>query len=249
MNRIIVIPAAGRGSRLGSNLPKLLVPVNGRPMIDYLFQRYRDVASVFLLVVSPGAESAVRSHLKGREEKIEILVQESPTGMLDAILIPCERVRQLHPDEVWITWCDQVAVESETVRRLASLMGTARIPALGLPTVILGAPYIHFARHPDGGIAEVLHRREGDTMPEHGEGDIGLFALTAATYLDLLPQYAEAAPLGRLTGERNFLPFIPWLASRGSVRTIRATAPIEAIGINTEEELEKVSQYLGSGSR
>ena len=39
-NRTLIIPAAGLGSRLGLNLPKVLVPVDGRPMIDWLVELY-----------------------------------------------------------------------------------------------------------------------------------------------------------------------------------------------------------------
>ncbi|KKU05525.1 MAG: Bifunctional protein GlmU [Candidatus Uhrbacteria bacterium GW2011_GWE2_45_35] len=35
-NTRVVILAAGKGSRMGADVPKALVPVAGRPMIDYL---------------------------------------------------------------------------------------------------------------------------------------------------------------------------------------------------------------------
>ncbi len=245
----MIVPAAGRGTRLGSSLPKLLVPVNGRPMIDHILDRYATVISTFILVVSPSAEQEVLGHCRGRAGTIEVVRQDSPTGMLDAILIPRDRVGQLRPDEVWITWCDQVAVQEGTVHRLVDLMRSGGPPSLGFPTLVLPEPYIHFPRHPDGGIAGVLHRREGDPMPARGEGDLGLFALTGSTYLELLPEYARMAPLGAETGERNFLPFIPWLAQRGSVRTVPALSPMEAVGINTPAELERVAEFLAAGER
>jgi CTP:molybdopterin cytidylyltransferase MocA len=243
-NRIMIVPAAGRGSRLGSSLPKLLVPVNGRPMIEYILDRYAPMVSRFILVVSPAAEVDVMTFRRRRIEQIEVLRQDTPTGMLDAILVPLRRVGELGPDEVWVTWCDQVAVQEATVHRLAELMEADPRPSLGLPTIVTSAPYIHFPRGPDGKIAGVLHRREGDPMPAEGEGDIGLFALSASAYLDALPLYAQAAPLGAATGERNFLPFIPWLAGRARVETVPARSPDEAIGINTPDDLIRVEQFL-----
>ena len=244
MTRILIVPAAGRGSRLGSDLPKLLVPVNGRPMIDYLLERYRETVSTFLLVISPSAAALVERHCETRREPIELLRQEAPTGMLDAIMIPHGRVEQLGAEEVWITWCDQVAVESATVARLGQAMAATPRPDLAFPTVVSAHPYIHFARDEKGAITAVLHRREGDAMPLRGEGDLGLFALSAKAYLEQLPAYAATAPRGSLTGERNFLPFIPWLAGRGRVSTVAASAEIEAVGINTPEELERVARHL-----
>lgn len=246
MTRAMIVPAAGRGSRLGAALPKALVPVNGRPMIEHILERYRDVVECFLLVVSPSAAGAVSRYLGGRDRRIEILLQATPTGMLDAILGPLARVKELGCDQVWVTWCDQVAVRGGTVERLAAAMEADPRPALAFPTVMLNDPYIHFARDARGRIEAVRHRREGDVMPERGEGDIGLFAMTASTYLDLLPRYAAVCAAGASTGERNFLPAIAWLAARGTVATIPATSPVEAIGINTPEDLERVSAALRS---
>ena len=51
---------------------------------------------------------------------------------------------------------------------------------------------------------------------------------------------------GRGTGERNFLPFIPWLAGRKPVVTFPCTDPMEALGINTPEDLQQVEAWLRS---
>lgn len=244
MKRVLIIPAAGRGSRLGSDLPKLLVPVNGRAMIDYLFDRYRSTVTHFVLVVSPAALEIVKTHCTGRKELITLLVQPEPTGMLDAILVPHGRVTELGADEVWVTWCDQVAVQQATVTRLAESMKGAPRPSLAFPTVKTDEPYIHFPRDPDGTITGVLHRREGDAMPARGEGDIGLFAMSAEAYLVSLPEYAAQAAVGTQTGERNFLPFIPWLARQGVVKTVAASSAMEAIGINTPGDLVQVARHL-----
>ena len=244
MNRVLIVPAAGRGSRLGSELPKLLVPVNGRAMIDYLFDLYRGIVARFVLVVSPAGVGPVKSHCAGRKETIDMMIQPEPTGMLDAILVPRDGVKALNPDEVWVTWCDQIAVQQATVDRLAEAMGRTPRPALVFPTVETDEPYIHFSRDREGTITAVLHRREGDAMPARGEGDIGLFAMSAGSYLGELPAYAESADLGGRTGERNFLPFIPWLARQGKVRTVAASSSMEAIGINTPDDLVLVARHL-----
>ena len=249
MKRVLVVPAAGRGSRLGGSLPKLMVPVNGRPMLDYILDRYREEAEVVLLVLHLDSADLVRKHVEKRGQAIELLFQQQPTGMLDAILIPRPRIARINPDEVWITWCDQVAVGKETVQRLGQAMVTRPEPELAFPTVTTVPPYIHFARDESGRIVRVLQRREDDAMPEEGEGDIGLFALTRRAYLESLPAFAGAASAGTGTGERNFLPFIPWLAGHSLVRTISATRAIEAVGINTPEDLELIGNYLASANR
>ena len=81
-------------------------------------------------------------------------------------------------------------------------------------------------------------------MPARGEGDIGLFAMSAEAYLVSLPEYAAQAAVGTQTGERNFLPFIPWLARQGVVKTVAASSAMEAIGINTPGDLVQVARHL-----
>jgi bifunctional UDP-N-acetylglucosamine pyrophosphorylase/glucosamine-1-phosphate N-acetyltransferase len=244
--RLLVIPAAGLGSRLGGPVPKLLVPVAGVPMIDRLERLYRDVVSGIVVVVHPSFEAALRQHVTAWPTPAECVVQERPTGMLDAIMLGTEPVRSADPDGVWVTWCDQVAVHPSTIRTLAATSIARRDAALVMPTVRQANPYIHLERSATSRIVRVLHRREGDRMPHVGESDMGLFALSRAAYLELLPKYEKEVAIGHATGERNFLPFIPWLAARHEVVTFPSVHEQEAVGVNTLEELSLVERYLAA---
>jgi bifunctional UDP-N-acetylglucosamine pyrophosphorylase / glucosamine-1-phosphate N-acetyltransferase len=250
--RVMIIPAAGRGSRLSGTVPKLLVPVSGKPMIDHLLDRYDGYVDRFILVVHPDMEHAVAAHTAGRRRRVELAFQTSPTGMLDAILIPHARVAELQPETVWLTWCDQIAVSEATARQLDQQSNGLTGLAMVLPTVRREDPYTHVMRR-EGRIVSLLQRREGDQMPRLGESEMGLFALSRTAYLSALPEFAASAfddagdatsTIGAATGERNFLPFLPWLAARGDVQTFQCRADIEAVGINTPEELQLIEEHL-----
>jgi hypothetical protein len=131
----------------------------------------------------------------------------------------------------------------ETVRRLTTLAIRADAADLVFPTLECDDPYIHFERDARRSIVAVRHRREGDEMPPRGETDMGLFDLSHRAY-SLLEQFAADATTGRATRERNFLPFIPWLAARGSVETFSGQELMETIGINTPEDLAAVEAHL-----
>ena len=82
-------------------------------------------------------------------------------------------------------------------------------------------------------------------MPEVGESDMGLFSTSAETYFESLVEFGRRARTGAATGERNFLPFIPWLSARGAaVRTFSCEDEREAVGINTPADLQAVELYL-----
>jgi bifunctional N-acetylglucosamine-1-phosphate-uridyltransferase/glucosamine-1-phosphate-acetyltransferase GlmU-like protein len=241
----MIIPAAGLGTRLQAAVPKALFAVDGKPLLDYLLELYAPVVEHFVVVLHPAFEGIVRHHCKHRWPRITIAHQHEPTGMLDAILAPLPLVRAMDVDRVWITWCDQIAIHSETVRTLKQISEECPKASLIFPTARRTRPYIHLLRQRDGRIVGVLHRREGDAMPDIGESDMGLFSLSRDAYLNDLVAFSGEAERATRTRERNFLPFIPWLACRETqVLTFACRDEREAIGINTAQDVADVEQYL-----
>lgn len=241
---MLIVPAAGPGSRLRTPLPKLLSAVNGRAMLDWLLDLYRGAVDRTIVIVHPSFADQVRAYGATTGARIEYETQQAPTGMLDAILLAWKAVAASNAVRILITWCDQVGIHPQTVARLIGLSDTHPSAALVLPTARRSDPYIHLERDDRGRIIRVLHRREGDVMPPVGESDMGLFNLSRDAFLTLLPEFAASAGAGGTTGERNFLPFIPWVSARREVLTFPCVDDMEAVGVNTPEELQAVEQYL-----
>lgn len=218
-------------------------------MIDRLLDLYRTVVARVVVIAHPSFAEQLRAHVRNAILPVDVVVQDAPTGMLDAILIARDHVAAGDAMRVWVTWCDQVAVAPATVERLATLGDEQPTADLILPTVSRHAPYVHLERDATGRIVRILHRREGDTMPADGESEMGLFSLTRDAYLERLPQFAAAPGIGTRTGERNFLPFIPWMAARGEVVTFPCADDMEAVGVNTPGELRAVEAYLAGRER
>lgn len=246
--RLLIVPAAGLGTRLGGGVPKAMALVAGKPMIQRVLEQHRGRVALAVPVVRPGMEGAIEAAAADAGMPARCIVQEQPTGMLDAILLAAGEVRRERPDCVWITWCDQVAVRAETLDALAAACADPGEVSLAFPTSTGPQPYIHFERDAQGRVTGLRQRREGDAMPAAGESDAGLFALSRRTYLEELPAFAAAFRDRGATGERNFLPFIPWLAARypDAVRTFPCVEPIEAVGVNTPADLARVEAWLAA---
>jgi bifunctional UDP-N-acetylglucosamine pyrophosphorylase / glucosamine-1-phosphate N-acetyltransferase len=243
MDRLLIVPAAGRGSRLGTETPKALVRVGGHAMLEHLLERHRPFVDRVVVVGAPSAVDLLSSFIARHSGPIDLVTQPHPTGMLDAITVATPIVAAHRPRRVVVTWCDQIAISAATVQRLAECTG-GDAAALVFPTLEVERPYIHFDRDGRGQIVSVRQRREGDAMPDRGETDMGLFDLSANAYLRELPMFAQHAAAASATGERNFLPFIPWLAARAMVETFAGVDVMETVGINTPEELAAVESYL-----
>jgi bifunctional UDP-N-acetylglucosamine pyrophosphorylase / glucosamine-1-phosphate N-acetyltransferase len=249
---VLIIPAAGAGIRLQSPTPKLLTPVNGRAMIDHLFALYRSVAGRFVVVVHPSLEPMVKAHCEASAPDLQVdyARQSEPTGMLDALLLAADAARRTQPARVWVTWCDQVGIRPETIERLRHLSSEQSQAHIVMPTSLQETPYIHFERAPDGRITAVRQRREGEAMPAVGESDIGLFSLSHDGYFTWLPRFGATTGRSAETRERNFLPFVPWMAAKGHrVVTFPCTDEMEAVGINTPEDHLRLERYLRERDR
>jgi bifunctional N-acetylglucosamine-1-phosphate-uridyltransferase/glucosamine-1-phosphate-acetyltransferase GlmU-like protein len=247
VTRVLVVPAAGLGTRLGASRPKPLVEVNGQPMLLRLLELFSPFVERAVVVVHPSFAAAVRSRAAAAAVPLELAEQAEPTGMLDAILAAAPAARVQETERVWIAWCDQIALRRQTLEALSAAEAPAvSPPGLLVPTARVRTPYIHLRRDAAGRVTEVLQRREGDVLPEDGENDVGLFSLSRDAYATQLPLHARQAAVGRRTGERNFLPFLSWMAARGGLGTLPVALPIEALGVNTPADLARVEAELAA---
>ena len=213
-------------------------------MIARVLSLYADLAARAVIVVQPAVLPDVRKQLTAPPMPVDFVAQQQPTGMLDAILLAAPVVNRWQPERIWITWCDQIALLPATLTKLRAIDDAAPTPPLALPTCRTPDPYVHIERDSTGRIVRVLHRREGDAMPAVGETDAGLFDLSLSAYSDGLPAYAAAPQIGARTRERNFVPFVAWMAARGPVATVDCSEPEEAVGINTPGELQRIEAHL-----
>src|SRR5680860_285944 len=78
----IIILAAGKGTRMGSELPKVLVPLNGKPMIQYLIESViaTNPQHQPIIVVSPENKEIISQALENYNVKYAIQDKQLGTG-------------------------------------------------------------------------------------------------------------------------------------------------------------------------
>lgn len=226
-----VIPAAGKGSRLGSTGPKILTPLNDKESIwSVLHARLAPLVDHIHLVLSPeGAREfpALPPHVSSS-------IQPQPIGMGDAIF--GARPSWERYDAILIVWGDQVFVSTDTLRRALSALTLPDRHAV-LPLTRMSDPYVEYVF--DGAnLTTVLQSREGDRTGAGGFSDVGTFLLGTHGLTAAWDDYLSKAAQGSQTGEINFLPFLPFLSRQGwTVTPLEVADSTEARGINTPEDL------------
>lgn len=237
-----VIPAAGRGSRLGFDKPKILYPIGGRMIVEWLLDFLLPSCASVVVVLSPGGHDTVADELERLiPGRYRIVLQEVPTGMGDAVDLAMAAVETEH---VAIVWGDQVALRRDSVETCLRLHQGPLSPDLTCPTVMRPCPYIHLERDSEGQIAGLLQKREGDAMPGEGESDTGFFCFRAARLRSMLAELRTMSAKGSATGEFNFLPIIPLAAREGVVITPRLMTLEETVGVNSKEDAALVEAFL-----
>jgi len=243
---VAIVPAAGKGSRLGHAGPKLLYPIGGEPILHHLERQLAQVAEGIVLVVSPEGLAPIREAAESLATPTELAVQPEPIGMADAVLSARAAPGAAEAELLLIVWGDQVVLRAETLRRLVVMLEDAEAD-LALPTRTLSDPYIHFERDRAGALRQVRQARENDDMPAIGESDCGVFLVRRADFFERLAEYVAApSERGRVTGEVNFLPFL--VSERAGFQRICALRGVDAretLGVNTPEEAARAERYLG----
>jgi bifunctional UDP-N-acetylglucosamine pyrophosphorylase/glucosamine-1-phosphate N-acetyltransferase len=226
-----VIPAGGRGTRLGGGQPKILTPLTARDTIwSILYTKLNPLVDHIHLVLSlDGAKQ-----FPALPADVSLSIQPEPIGMGDAIFRGFDIWSRY--DAVLIVWGDQVFVSEDTLKRTIAAMERPQRHAV-LPVTRMAAPYVEYVF--DGPrLTRVLQTREGDSTTPNGFSDVGTFLLGTEGLKPAWEDYLKAAAPGSGTGEINFLPFLPFLCANGwTITPLEVADATEARGINTKTDL------------
>lgn len=236
-----IIPAAGRGKRLGSDIPKILMPICGDKTVwDILYKKLYKYVDRIHVVLSPLGVGLFEKQLKKESigSNVTISVQKEPIGMGDAIFGASDYWKDCR--HILIVWSDQVFVSTKTIDRTIKSQTTVKDNGLTIPTSISDQPYVQYVfNHDLTKLIEIRQSREGDVCERNGFTDVGVFCVSTVNLKDAWMDYVKKAPRGDKTGEINFLPFMPYLSTElgWGIKTVMVEDPLESRGINTLEDL------------
>ena len=110
MKQILAIPAAGKGSRLHSNVPKLFTTVSGtKTVFDFILESLNPEIDLVLLLLSPEGKVYFDTHVAAQAPaQVQVLIQSEATGMFDAVDQLVSHVLSLSEDfRLILQWGDQ----------------------------------------------------------------------------------------------------------------------------------------------
>jgi len=236
----VVVLAAGQGTRMKSNLPKVLHPLGGRPLFLHVLRTAQRLnPNPVAIVIGHGAE-AVRSAY-ARNDVVWIL-QEQQRGTGHAVLCAKEAFKEFK-GEVIILSGDVPFIREQTLLMLVA-HHRSRSAALTLLTAFLDEPkgYGRILRDDHGNVTGIVEEKDA-TLGERGirEVNAGVYVVSAPFVFAALSEIKNHNQQGEY-----YLPDIVaiGLAQRADIETVRVDDVREMLGINTREELAFMEKNL-----
>ncbi len=236
-----VILAAGRSTRMKTELPKVLHEVCGRPMLAYVIDACRQAGiSRLIVVVGFGREAVERAF--GNEPDLTFVHQAEQKGSGHAVMVCADALKGFTGDCVVIAG-DMPLIQADT---LSTLLGGHRATgaAASLATTTLDDPtgYGRIVRNARGEFEKIVEHR--DCTPEQlaiREVNPSYYCFDAVTLLDVLPKIQP----NNAKGEYYITDALELIRAAGKpVRAAVNVPAADATGINSRVDLAAVSAMM-----
>jgi bifunctional UDP-N-acetylglucosamine pyrophosphorylase/glucosamine-1-phosphate N-acetyltransferase len=233
-----IILAAGQGTRMRSNLPKVLHPLSGRPLIQYSLDAVKGLtANPPVVVIGHGAD-AVRQTVGSAAR---FVIQQPQLGTAHAVLT-AESLLHQEADYVIVTTADMPLIRPETLQNLLD----AQLHHDGPVTMLTGFAddphgFGRVERASDGSVQAIVE--EAVATPEQlaiHELNLSIYCFKAAWLWESLKRI-KVSP----KGEYYLTDIVAISREDGlKVQAIVLQDFNEAIGINTRVHLAEAEVFL-----
>ncbi len=242
----IIILAAGQGKRMGGDIPKVLVPFHGRPMIDYVLDAVdaSQVSKKPVIVVGYQAE-VVRAHLGDRGV---YALQTERLGTGHAVSCVKEFL-DTDTTDILILYGDQPAITSTMIDNLIDkhmkgeqvmTLATCTVPSFEGWYDVFYSSFSRIVRDEAGVILKSVEFKDA-TEEEKKITELNpCYFICNRTWA-----YDELQHITNHNAQQEY--YLTDLVHRAAAFTSIASidiAPQEALGINTKEQLETLEKIV-----
>ncbi|HEY0481903.1 MAG TPA: bifunctional UDP-N-acetylglucosamine diphosphorylase/glucosamine-1-phosphate N-acetyltransferase GlmU [Kofleriaceae bacterium] len=233
-----LIMAAGQGTRMHSSLPKVLHPVCGVPMLQWVIEAAQDAGADRIVCITrpdsgvaealpPGAEAAEQTEGEGTGSAV--LAARAAIEASERVLILSGDVPLTATKTI-----ESLIEEHEREQAAATLLTTEDID----PTA-----YGRIVRDEHGHVERIVETKYPDGVPEDvlriREINIGTYVFDARALLQAL----DEVPVED-NGERYLTNVFPILREHGlTIAAHRTSDTLSAIGVNNRADLMEVTRH------
>ncbi len=239
--RLAIVMAAGQGTRMKSDLPKVLVPVCGRPMIDFVLDALRRAGVDRIVIVVGHKSHLVREHLEGQDD-LTFVEQTEQLGTGHAVMM-CREQLASHDGAALVVAGDSPMMQTDSIATLFEHFDQQQ------PACILGTGYHEdptglgrIVRDQNGNLQEIVEEKDAtEEQRKITEVNLSCYVFNAADLLWSLERLENS------NAQREYyLTDCPRILmdSGKQVRAADVLKPCESLSVNTVEDLARVEAAM-----
>jgi len=233
-----IILAAGRGTRMRSDLPKVVFPIGGRPMVCAVVDACLEAGCTKIVVVVGHKQELVREAL--RDYAVEYAVQDQQLGTGHAVACAAPLFEPARAGRPVLVLCgDGPLIRAATISQVLERHHGAGAAAT-LATSVIDDPtgYGRIWRDAQGRFLAIVEQK--NCTPEQlriREVNPSYYCFDEAALFGAIPRVQRNAVSGEY-----YLTDVPELLLRSgsTVEVIEAVPPEDVLSINTPEDLARV---------
>ncbi|WP_424932098.1 bifunctional UDP-N-acetylglucosamine diphosphorylase/glucosamine-1-phosphate N-acetyltransferase GlmU [Amaricoccus macauensis] len=233
MSIAVVILAAGQGTRMKSDLPKVLHGLAGAPLLAHVMATAQEIESERLVVVTGHGAEAVEAEAATRDEEARFVRQEEQLGTGHAVLQAAPELADFSGD-VAILYGDTPLIRPETLEAMQKAREEgASVVVLGFETAC-PTGYGRLIRDEDGSLLKIVE--EKDATPAEREVSLcnsGVILADSALLFELLSEVRN----DNAKGEYYLTDVIGLARGRGLTAGIITCPESETLGVNSRTDL------------
>jgi bifunctional UDP-N-acetylglucosamine pyrophosphorylase/glucosamine-1-phosphate N-acetyltransferase len=239
---VSVILAAGKGTRMKSDLVKVLHPLLGIPMLSYPIELSLNGIEAEKTIVVVGYQ-ADRIKERFKDPRLQFVLQEEQLGTGHAVLQAVPFLKSF-TGTVLILCGDVPLVKAETLRSFIDTFWRNE-SILSVLTAVVENPfgYGRILRSPAGWLEKIVEEKDASEEEKLiPEINTGIFCIKASYLMEGLKEIGQENAQGEY--------YLTDLVEIGRRRRLRCSAhmvtdPVEVMGINTRADLAIAHEALG----
>jgi bifunctional UDP-N-acetylglucosamine pyrophosphorylase/glucosamine-1-phosphate N-acetyltransferase len=233
-----VILAAGRGVRIKSDLPKVVHPILGTPIVRYVAKSMKEAGLGELIAVVGYKKEMV---IKTLGDEATFVDQGEPRGTGHALLA-CRRALSGYSGPLVVLNGDMPLISPETIRTLAAGLDKLSVDAM-IVTACLDDPsgYGRVIRDEQGRVLRIVEESDAGMERTINEVNAGAYSFRAPQIFDTLARIRPENAKNEyyLTDAVALL-----LKARKKIQAVRVNNVAEAMGVNSRKDQVAVQNYL-----
>ena len=240
---VAIVLAAGKGTRMKSDLPKVLHEVCGQSMVEHVFDAVRE-AGVTRIVCVIGHKADLMRERLGKHSDVEFALQEEQNGTGHAVQMTGPLLDgYLGP--ILVLAGDTPLLRAESLKGLLDeLTDNHAVSVVGSAVTDNNVGLGRIVRDAAGAFTSIVEEKDADDQQRQiKEINTGCYAFDAKSLFESL---AEVKPLNT-QGEYSLTDCPEILRKKGERVLAAAKLDInEAMGVNTQDQLAAVAEVITS---